>query len=41
MRGEVKLVSEPQRKRVFKTAKQSRVADAKPGELSWGRLKRG
>ena len=41
MRGEVKLRSEPQRKRVFKTATESRVVDAKPGELPMGRLKRG
>ena len=41
-RGEVKLGSEPQRKRVFKRATfESRAVDAKPGELPMGRLKRG
>ena len=39
--GEVKLRSEPQRKRVFKMAFESYAVDAKPGELSMGRLKRG
>ena len=39
--GEVKFVNEPQRKRAFKMAYESRAADAKPGELSMGRLKRG
>ena len=41
MRGEVKVRTEPQRKRAFKMASESHAADAKPGELSWGRLKRG
>lgn len=39
--GEVKFGNEPQRKRAFKMASESHAADAKPGELSMGRLKRG
>ena len=35
-RGEVKLGSEPERKRVRNGRFQSRAADAKPGELSLG-----
>ena len=40
-RGAVKLGSEPERKRVRNGRHESRAADAKPGELSLGRLKRG
>ena len=39
--GEVQLRSEPQRRRVIKKAIESPGADAKPGELSMGRLKQG
>ena len=42
MRGEAKLSGEPQRKRVSKgDLFESRAVDAKPGELSMGRLRRG
>ena len=39
--GEVKLKSEPKRKRVRTGRYESGAADPKPGELSMARLKRG